>query len=109
MRILRNYATYPGILNGLTVWTKRFTNSDAGAPHDFIIDNIPGTVVFAKGFIATTVVEPTSGAGTLPGTTKLTFAVTASGVLQALVLVSEGYNDNATTATGATDTDHEVR
>lgn len=109
MKILRNWAAMPGVLNGLGIFAKRFTNSDGGAPHNYVIDNIPGTVVFAKGFIGTTVVEPTEAAGTLNGTRKLTFAVTAAGVLQVWVAVSEGYNDNATAAVDTTDTDHEIR
>ena len=108
MKIYRNNASEPGALNGLQTYSGKFTNTDGAGAHNFIVDNIQGAVFFAKGFNSTTVIEPSSGAGTQSGTTKLTFAVPASGVLQYLIYATLGYNDVSSAGADTTVSDQEV-
>ena len=101
----------PQLLNGVGVYAGRHTNSDGGSARDFVIDNIvggAGVIIFAKGFNGTTVIEPTEAAGTNTNTRKLTFAVPASGVLQYIVIISNGYSDTSSAAVATTVSKHEV-
>lgn len=110
MKVLRNNATYPGILNGLQVYLGTFTNND-GSTRNFIVDNIPSpSIVFLIGYAGTTIIAGTEAAGTKTGTRKITWAVPAAGVFKYLFVYADNYKDTIVSVAAADTTvsDHEV-
>lgn len=109
MKILRNLASMPGVLNGLVEFCGIETNTDGGGTKDYVIETRATKIVFAIGYAGTTLIAPTIAASTVfLGTEKVTFVIPASGVLKYHVYGSNGYQDNGSGTVDVTFTENEV-
>ena len=104
MKILRNNATYPGMLNGLQVLVDGFTSTGGGA---ITVETHMSAVLFAKAFgAAGTVIDGViTNSVIYPGTKIVTFTAVLAVVYQAIIIGSNGYATTLGTVatTGAID------
>lgn len=107
MKVIRNNATYPGMLNGLQMIVDGFTSTGGGA---ITFETHMKTVLFGLAFNKTdgTVLDGViTNSTTYPGTKIVTFTAAAAKVYQCLIIGSNGYDTvlGTVATTGAVDND----